>query len=538
MPRADILTYMQDIEAVLGGPLLGYLLGTDDAGLPAAPTAEQSAVIEFLQQSLAKFQTLDASGRMARLQEVLLAYQEEQDTTLVNVLRSSVTGKQNDRGRIDDPVAEELLRLARDGFAGYLFPGLGQYGMVLASSSGNILRHPANYRFMRRVISDPALTRLFPDAQLREASDDNELVKIYTYIIVSSGHGGGLQLSRLADQLLKNSYDRMALSGNVDVDIYLDTVLSVLEEMRSLALGKQVEIPVGVGLANIKLLTDQRIGIRGAELRSTGPQDGRWLLPLNMLASVVLITTIPLQLLQVGGNPPTEPATGNISFDKYEPAFDVARKALQRRIELVRFALLLASLPGPYFASQQDMTRIFDPFYQTAIASAPTFSPSLNSEVLIDPLSFPVIESWILKTRNHPRTLDIAMRRLLSAATSRSNPLDGLIDAVLAWENMFSGTPETTLRVCGAISHLLEQADYQKRQQFFDELKKLYATRSSLVHGSSEPEIREASLMRDRAVDIGLQCMARLYDYPDLLDLKSTVRSRNILLGATQQSAS
>jgi hypothetical protein len=181
------------------------------------------------------------------------------------------------------------------------------------------------------------------------------------------------------------------------------------------------------------------------------------------------------------------------------------------------------------------MTRIFDPFYEAAMASAPTFSPSSSSETIVEPSSFAAIESWILKTQNHPRAMDIAMRRLLSAATSRSDPLDGLIDAVLAWENMFSGAPETILRVCGAMSYLLEPINYQIRQQLFDELKKLYASRSSLVHGSSEPDIREAGLMRDRAVDIGLQCMARLYDYPDLLDLKSTVRGRNILLGATQR---
>jgi hypothetical protein len=358
MLRATTLAHVEDVESVFGSPLLSYLLGPDDAALPAVPSDEQHAVIEFLQQLLPQLQALDAPGRIARLQEILLAYQDEQDTTLVNVLRASATGERYDRSRLDDPVAEELLRLARDSYAGYLLPQLGQYGMVLASPSDSILRHPANYRFMRCALADAALARLFPGAQRRGADSDNELLKIHAYIIVSSGHGGGLQLARLADRLLKNSYDRMAIANNAGIDAYLDTVLSVLEEVRSLALGKQVEIPVGVGLANIKLPANQRISIRGAELRATVSRDSRWFLPLNVRASVVLITTIPLQLLQVGAGAPTDPAAGNVSLEKYEPAFEVARQILRRRIELVRFALLLASLPRPYYAAQQEMVNI------------------------------------------------------------------------------------------------------------------------------------------------------------------------------------
>jgi hypothetical protein len=38
-----------------------------------------------------------------------------------------------------------------------------------------------------------------------------------------------------------------------------------------------------------------------------------------------------------------------------------------------------------------------------------------------------------------------------------------VIDAVLAWENIFSGQPETYLRVCGAIALLLASGDYEQR---------------------------------------------------------------------------
>src|ERR1017187_9618015 len=116
-----MLTHVEDIEieSVFGHQLLSYLLGTDDVTLPAESSEGQRAVIEFLQQLIPQLQGQDAPYRIARLQEVLLAYQEEQDTTLFNGFLSRATGKPHERNRHDDPVAEELLRLASDSYAGY-----------------------------------------------------------------------------------------------------------------------------------------------------------------------------------------------------------------------------------------------------------------------------------------------------------------------------------------------------------------------------------------------------------------------------------
>jgi hypothetical protein len=131
----------------------------------------------------------------------------------------------------------------------------------------------------------------------------------------------------------------------------------------------------------------------------------------------------------------------------------------------------------------------------------------------------------------HPKSLDIGMRRLLSAATARLDPMDGFIDAVMCWENLFGESQETAFKVCGAMSLLLEPTDSQARNSLFGELKKLYGVRSNLVHGSSEPDMAASFEYRDRALWLGLSAMRATYAVPGLLRLKgSTERHKYLLL--------
>jgi hypothetical protein len=147
------------------------------------------------------------------------------------------------------------------------------------------------------------------------------------------------------------------------------------------------------------------------------------------------------------------------------------------------------------------------------------------------------VQECAQQLKRHPKRLGIAVRRMLSAVVERMDPLDGFIDAVLAWENMFSGRPETNLRVCGAIAWLLESEDYERRTLLFRELKDLYTKRSQLVHGAIET-VTNAGACRDRAVRVAIECMKRLYADDALLQVKdSAERSSMILLGVARNAA-
>jgi hypothetical protein len=141
-------------------------------------------------------------------------------------------------------------------------------------------------------------------------------------------------------------------------------------------------------------------------------------------------------------------------------------------------------------------------------------------------------ERWarVLNER-YDRRLEVAMRRLVSALSQRIDPADRLIDAVTAWESLFSAEQEASLRVTAAIAWLLEPESEPKRDALQSEANRIYGLRSSVVHGRArdETEVYEGGW---RATEIAIQALARLLEgRPELIPVDSVDRSRRLLLG-------
>ena len=82
----------------------------------------------------------------------------------------------------------------------------------------------------------------------------------------------------------------------------------------------------------------------------------------------------------------------------------------------------------------------------------------------------------------------IATRRILSCLTTRSDPVDGFIDAVIAWENLFAqANSELGFRISTAMAVLLEEtpADRLACQK---QINASYGLRSKVVHGCEDPQ--------------------------------------------------
>lgn len=128
---------------------------------------------------------------------------------------------------------------------------------------------------------------------------------------------------------------------------------------------------------------------------------------------------------------------------------------------------------------------------------------------------------------NHNRNIDVAVRRCLSSAALRLDPADRLMDAVIAWENLFGASPETSFRLAAAIAKLL--ADKDGRVDLLKTLRDLYRRRSEVAHGANLQTISEDA---DAALDVAVRCLRLLYrDRVDLLSLaKSDQRANQLLL--------
>jgi len=139
------------------------------------------------------------------------------------------------------------------------------------------------------------------------------------------------------------------------------------------------------------------------------------------------------------------------------------------------------------------------------------------------------IADWALSLGTvNDSAIRIAQRRLVSAL-SRSDPVDGFVDAVVAWENLFgSRQGELGFRISTAMASLLS-GDANERLRLQREINKQYNRRSDVVHGSDPPPCEEATDLRNRAVVLALSALRRLYrDFQGLI--ADSDRARKIVL--------
>jgi Apea-like HEPN len=159
--------------------------------------------------------------------------------------------------------------------------------------------------------------------------------------------------------------------------------------------------------------------------------------------------------------------------------------------------------------------------------SAPPFLPyALSSE---DAEAIGAYCAWIGERRQ--RSIDIAIRRAISAAHSRSSVADRLVDAVIAWENLFGTSEgEPRLRISAAMAWLLE-ADAQRRTQLQGRLKRLYDRRSAIVHGSADSDA-DIALDANAALGYAVAALAALFrERPEVLRLSDgAARSHHLIL--------
>jgi hypothetical protein len=122
------------------------------------------------------------------------------------------------------------------------------------------------------------------------------------------------------------------------------------------------------------------------------------------------------------------------------------------------------------------------------------------------------------------------LKRLKYAIFERHQSEDSIVDAIIAWEGMFSEAFETTFKVTGSISKYL--IDKDDREDFLSRLKKLYGLRSDLVHGKKSKlmENEDIEELRSEVIKIGLNCLKKLLKDEALLNMTPQARVKEIMV--------
>lgn len=531
---------MDDLKNVFGEALLSYLLAQDVTAMDEQHlTTEQQGVVDILRGWLSQVAGQHPVVQRINLASGLLTYVPDAGSTFSNAARLSCGGQIPEERAPEDRVLDALLRIGRDLYPGLLLPsGNNQSDPMVMELGGSIFRHPTHDDLCQAVYADEALKLLFPgDYPNLDPSVPRALYGLHSEVIFSLGRGGGLQLAGLIDSLILAAYYRALLAGPLSIEAYFAAIKTILGEVRKVVSGQSCEVPVIFGFSNVDLPPGTAISVPWGTLYSPDRLD-KALVPPSARIDAVLVTKRPLKVLHISRFDPA--AASEYPFAKFEscrPQMDQWATETERIANLLRLAFLLASPDEGFFAVQYASRTVLDPFQQMPLMQWGTqlFAPSPIAGLSREALTR--VQEWAKKTKDHPQRLGIAMRRMLSAVSDRTDPLDGFIDAVMAWENMFSGRPETNLRVCGAIAWLLEPDEYQRRHQLFNELKDLYGKRSNLVHGALET-VADPARYRGRAVRIAVECLKRLYFDDELLQVKDSAdRGGMILLGRAQGGA-
>jgi hypothetical protein len=199
----------------------------------------------------------------------------------------------------------------------------------------------------------------------------------------------------------------------------------------------------------------------------------------------------------------------------------------QTELQKLQFAIVFSSLAN--YGPVPSFIEIGFPLVYTGTGSTNDKYP--RNYILIDEMIKTKIIDWygVLHNKDLER-VQSPLKRLQYAIFERNNPEDSIVDAIIAWEGMFSEAFETTFKVTGSIAKFLRSGS--KRVDFFMRLKKLYDLRSVLVHGGTSDLLKKENIndIREEVINIGLECMMKIIRNDQLLSLTPPERVKTILV--------
>lgn len=474
-----------------------------------------------------------------RLGDVFGRVPEEESDSVANLLRKHSGGDIWQPSNNEGTVAYKLLILLRDMYPIMLLPEdtSSPFSNAVSLLGGSMHRHPQHDSFFEAVLADEFLKQLFPTVR----DDQGPVGVAYS----SAGSGGSTQLWLFAEQLIGAGWSWARLSTRMPtIEEHAAGVKSSLDTLVNAIKKTPVTVPVRVGITGVLLPADcNEIELGWARLRRADERDQNTLIDSALAGSAYMNepdgSTVQIQYR---GDIVLEM---NLEYRLRLKEIDIRKNGwprdldpsvtIEKRLENLRLGLLLA-LPERQQPTLVVSTwrLIIDPNKIGIIAgwNDPRNVPNLTPQQLTDQDVAKWKEWAILVGEKRQKSVDVAIRRALLAASQRPMPEDKLLDAVVVWENLFGSRQETTMRVAASLAWLLADGATE-RKEIQSKVAKLYALRSAIVHGSRELTPEEAQTKPNEALMLALDALRKVFrERSDLLEeADSSARSNRLLLG-------
>jgi hypothetical protein len=430
-----------------------------------------------------------------------------------------------------DSVVGPLCELAADAFPMLILGEHAGRRDALMSSSIPLLSsfgHPARAQFEAAVLADPELGMYFP---IR----GNDAASTTGVVFDSTGRGMTLQLVGFAGVVLSAAYALTRMRGPLVPRALRAALHDVVDIMRRTARGHATTVPVFVGFNNVAIPQGSPVELPWGSIRSITEADFEFvptearpstLAEPSVLLGFVLETTARYEL-RILEEFPQEPGNRPVPLRRSQEGVS----ELDRRCDLTSLAFVLGIVRRPPIAPIRSWTTMFNPFSLGANTSwRGRVMPPLEF-YQADVTQVQTVQEWLARIQSvDDSKIRIAQRRILSSITQRLDPLDGYVDAVIAWENLFGGESELGFRISMAMASLLASS-LDERLELQNEINSEYSRRSRVVHGADPPPLEESIQHRDRALELALGALRRIYrDFPGLIPLQARDRTRRILL--------
>jgi hypothetical protein len=448
----------------------------------------------------------------------------------------------------EDHVYANMLVLLEDFYAFIVQESNSTSFQMVPSLYQRISEHSSFGSLMMAVAHDESLAKFFPALRDKTADelDASSIRDLQAIIVWSDASSEGMTPLTLCAAIISDVFRYLwSWRDNPSLDDALNRLPDSIQLARNLARKRSVKIPAVVSIHNLELIGGRTIQIGNAILRKPIRYDRFRLIAITGAQDAnTLVLRFETSFSAIHIRAANRDASSDEEQQKTQRLMEtVGHKSMERRMRQIqdevnraRLAIVLASPPDRIFSPVQGWNSAVNPL------SDLNRSQISNARSLGVPYPYPTqrigrgaerkIGRLASLIGQYPDVLKAGIRRLLLAITERMYPEDGFVDAIICWENLFSGTPETTLRVCGAMAKLLSPANSDRRQNLYKDLSTLYMMRNKFVHGS-ETEIPEKVYEnRDSAIRYAISALKVIYARGDLLEIKdSNIRGRTVLMG-------
>lgn len=384
---------------------------------------------------------------------------------------------------------------------------------------------------------------------IRDAFAERERLKSGRSIkIITPGGSNQFHETGLPELLLGACVSRVMIHGQeLSSESLRKHASVVVRDFTALMGGEPITVPVAVGVIGPRLFPAKgrpdgllpaveerdKVMVGDGYLRPTTHTDRRLFTMAHDQIGLVWVTDEKTQV-RVCDDP--------ISDEELIKTMESLRADLcpiEDRWHLVSEAIILASKdarPPAWIISEFFKGSLVQSWESAWHARAAVGDASLSE---LSPRDFGDVVHWYRLLLPNGKALRTTRRRLVSAIVGRQDPVDSLVDAVVAWEGIFSGSPETQMRTVYPSCKMLSLYVDVDVDQTLRSMKSVYALRSKLVHGSQEKvrddEVRDS---RDQAVQWVIQLLrAILVDRHDLLEMTAPGRSETILVRSSPVGA-